>query len=104
MNAGARKQIVQVCAPLISRSQGVCDDLWEVHTYVQRTGVCAMATVELRWMEERVDNLIALLDERPCLYNMKYIDYINRDKKKKALDEIAAVLALQVSYTFFIAR
>ena len=58
-----------------------------------------MATVELRQTEERVDNLIALLDERPCLYNTK----LNRDKKKKALDEIAAVLALQVSYTFFVA-
>ena len=57
-----------------------------------------MATVELRQTEERVDNLIALLDERPCLYNTK----LNRDKKK-ALDEIAAVLALQVSYTFFVA-
>ena len=26
-----------------------------------------MSTMELKWMEERVDNLIALLDERPCL-------------------------------------
>ena len=49
-----------------------------------------MATVELRWTEERVDNLIVLLDERPCLYNTKLRDYFNRDKKK-AVDEIAAV-------------
>ena len=53
-----------------------------------------MATVELSWTEERVDNLIALLDERPCLYNMKVRDYFNRDKKKAALDEIAAVLGI----------
>ena len=34
-----------------------------------------MATVEFRWTEERVDNLIALLDEIPCLYNTKLRDY-----------------------------
>ena len=63
-----------------------------------------MATVELRWTEEKVDNLVPLLNERPCLYNTKLRDYFNRDKKKAALDDIAAVLALQVSYAFFVAR
>ena len=33
------------------------------------------------------------LDERPCLYNTKLRDYFNQDKKK-ALDEIAAVLGI----------
>ena len=61
-------------ASLISRSQGACDDLCEVHMYVQRTEACVMATVELRWMEERIDNLLALLNERPCLYDMKLRD------------------------------
>ena len=65
-----------------------------IHAYVQRNGACAMATVELRWMEERVDNLLALLDERPCLYNTKLKDYFNRDEKKNALDEIEAVLGI----------
>ena len=69
-------------APLISRSLGACDDLCDVHTYVQRTGACAIATVELRWTEEKVDNLIALLDERPCLYKMKLRDYCNQDKRR----------------------
>ena len=50
-------------APLISHSQGACYDLCEIHTYVQRTGACAMATVELRWTEKRAENFIALLDE-----------------------------------------
>ena len=63
-----------------------------VRTYVQSTGTCAMATVEFRW-KERVNNLIALLDERLCLYNTKLRDYFNRDKKK-ALDEIATVLGI----------
>ena len=36
---------------------------------------------------------IALLDERPCLYNTKLRDYFNQDKKK-ALDETAAVLGI----------
>ena len=53
-----------------------------------------MATVELRWTEERVDNIIALLDERLYRYNMKLRDYFNQDKKKAALDEIAAVLGI----------
>ena len=77
MHACARKQHDASYTwrePLISRSQGACDDLCEVRTctymYVQRTGTCAMATVEVRW-KESVDNLIALLDERPCLYKTK---------------------------------
>ena len=41
-----------------------------------------MATVELRWTEERVDNLIALLEEKPYLYNTKLRGYFNRDKKE----------------------
>lgn len=51
-----------------------------------------MAVSEYRWTEERVEELISLFEERPCLYNTKAKDYFNRDKKKKALDEIAAVL------------
>ena len=47
------------------------------------TGACAMATLERRWMEERIDSLITLLDERPCLYNTKSKDYFNQDRKKK---------------------
>ena len=54
--------------------------------------------MELRWTEERADDLIALLDERPCLYNTKLRD---RDKKKKALDEIAAVLGITGMLRFF---
>ena len=89
------------CAPHISRSKGACDDLCELHTYVQRPDACAMATVELRWTEERVDNLIALLDERPCLYNTKLRDYFNNQyKRNKALDEITAVLGVSVKLHF----
>ena len=60
-----------------------------------------MATLERRWTEERIDNLIMLLDERPCLYNTKSKDYFNRDRKKKALDEIAAVLDITGKRSFF---
>ena len=59
-------------ATLISRSLGACDHLCEVHTYVQRTGACAIATVERRWTEE-VDNLIALLDERRTIRSLEII-------------------------------
>ena len=104
MHTRARKQYctrgMASATPLISRSQGACDNLCEVHAYVQRTGACAMVTVELRWTEERVDNLIVLLGERPCLYSTKLRDYFNRDKKK-ALDEITAVLGITGKLHFF---
>ena len=60
-----------------------------------------MATLERRWTEERIDNLVTLLDERPCLYNTKSKDDFNRDRKKKALDEIAAVLDITGKRSFF---
>ena len=53
-----------------------------------------MATSEHRWTEERIDTLITLLDERPCLYNTKSKDYFNRERKKAALEEIAEVLGI----------
>ena len=31
---------------------------------------------------------------RPCLYNTKSSDYFNRDRRRKALDEIAAALGI----------
>ena len=46
------------------------------------------------WNDERVDLLISLLEERPCLYNTKLKSYSNRDKKKKALEEIATALSM----------
>ena len=59
-----------------------------------------MATLELRWTEERIDSLITLLDERPCLHNTKIRDYFNRHKKK-APNEIAAVLGITGKLSFF---
>ena len=59
-----------------------------------------MAPVEFRWTEERVDNLLVLLDERLCLYNTKLRDYFYRDKKK-ALDKIATVLGITGKLRFF---
>ena len=44
-----------------------------------------------------MDNLVGLRDDRPCLYNTKLRD---RDKKK-ALDEIAAVLGITGVLRFF---
>jgi len=48
--------------------------------------------VEHHWTEERIDELISLFEDRPCLYNTKSKDYHNRDRRKKAFDEIAATL------------
>ena len=50
--------------------------------------------VEFRWMDEKVEELITLLEEKPCLFNTKPKDYFNRDKKKKAHEEIATALGI----------
>ena len=68
------------------------------------TEVFAMATSERRWTEERIESLITLLEERPCLYNTKIKSYFNRDIKKKALDDIAALLDITGKRSFFTLR
>ena len=50
--------------------------------------------VEFRWTDEKVEELITLFEEKPCLFNTKLKDYFNRDKKKKALEEIATALGV----------
>ena len=50
--------------------------------------------MDCKWTEERVDELIMLLEERPCLYNTTLKDYFNRNSKRKALEEIATTLAI----------
>ena len=67
------------------------------------TEVFAMASSERRWTEERIESLITLLEERPCLYNTKIISYFNRDIKK-ALDEIAALLDITGKRSCFTLR
>ena len=49
----------------------------------------AGSSQEHRWTDERTERVIALFEERPCLFNTKIKDYSNRDKKGKAYDEIA---------------
>ena len=46
------------------------------------------------WTDEQVEHLIALFEERPCLYNTKIKTYFNRDLKKKANEEIAEALSI----------
>ena len=50
--------------------------------------------MDCKWTEERVDELIMLLEERPCLNNTTLKDYFNRNSKRKALEEIATTLAI----------
>ena len=50
--------------------------------------------MDCKWTEERVDELIMLLEERPCLYNTTLKDYFNRNSKRKALEEIATTSAI----------
>ena len=40
-----------------------------------------MANMEFRWMEEGVDDLIALLEEKLCLYNMKLRLFLTETRK-----------------------
>ena len=50
--------------------------------------------VHSRWTDEKTERLIMLLEERPCLYNTKLKEYFNRDKRKKALEDIATTLGV----------
>ena len=45
-----------------------------------------------RWTEEHIDELIALYEDRPCLYNTKSRNYFNRDLRRKALEEIGTAI------------
>ena len=49
-----------------------------------------MATVcmKYKWTKERFDQLIALIEERPCLYNTKKKECFNKEKRY-TLDDIA---------------
>lgn len=51
------------------------------------TRVCVMA-----WSTERTSDLIDLHEDQPCLFNSKHKKYFNRDRRSKALSEIAAAL------------
>lgn len=56
---------------------------------------CAMATEheeEFRWMDEKVNEFVVLLEERPCLFCTKLKDYHNLDKRKTALEEVTTAL------------
>ena len=46
----------------------------------------------LRWTEDRVEQLVALYEEHPCLYDNKSKDYSNRDIRSTAVKEIAAAI------------
>ena len=51
---------------------------------------------EKRWTDTRIDSLITLLKSHPCLYNTSLKEYINRDLKKKAMENMAAQWKSQV--------
>ena len=48
----------------------------------------------ISWDKDRTERLISLVEERPCLYNMKLKIYFNRDLRKRAHEEIAETIGL----------
>ena len=46
----------------------------------------------LWWTEDHVEQLIALYEEHPCLYDNKSKDYSDRDIRSTAVKEIAAAM------------
>ena len=56
---------------------------------------------EFRWTEEKVDDLISLFEEKPCLFKTKLKEYFNRGKKKKALEDIATALGVTGELRFY---
>lgn len=51
-----------------------------------------MAEKSVSWTVDLVERLIDLYESYPCLYNVKDKEYHDRDKRSKALAEIAGVL------------
>ena len=43
-----------------------------------------------------------MYEDRSCLYNTKHQEYFNRDKRSKALSEIAAAMEFPGTYTCII--
>ena len=49
--------------------------------------------VELfRWTEDRIEQLVVLYEEHPCLYDNKSKEYSNRDVRSTAVKETAAAM------------
>ena len=46
------------------------------------------------WNSQLEDKLIDMWEEQECLYKVSANSYRDRDKKKKAVDEIAAALGV----------
>ena len=44
------------------------------------------------WTQSKVNKLISCYEEHPCLYDTTLKEYFNRDKRSKALQEIATAL------------
>ena len=62
--------------------------------YLGYVSTRAMAAV---WSTSKVVSLIALYEERPCLYETTSKDYFNRDLRSKALQEIVENLGGEFS-------
>ena len=61
------------------------------------TQVVKMASSSL-WTADAISELISHYQERPCLYDTKIKDYFDRDKRSKALAEIAELLKVNGKY------
>ena len=46
------------------------------------------------WTTEKITELIDLFEAHPCLYNVKDDSYHDRDKRKKATEDIAKALEI----------
>lgn len=50
-----------------------------------------------KWSEKEIDQLIDMLGERVCLWDVFNSDYHNRDKKERALKEIEESIGIKVA-------
>ena len=44
---------------------------------------------DFKWTDEKTEELIAMFECRPWLFDITMKEYSNRDKKKKSMEEIA---------------
>ena len=45
--------------------------------------------VQMEWSDPKICQLIKLYETWPCLFNVKNVEYHNRNSKKRALEKIA---------------
>ena len=68
----------------------------DVSMVFHRTNLLKM--VDFKWTDEKTEELISMFECRPWLYNVTLKENLNRDKKRKRMEEIANHFGLSCKF------